>query len=1383
DNGGKMPAGFADMMNELSTEKILVHPSTGERYTWVGSGKSEEEPDSILAYGPAVEGGREVLLGDGSVQQVTAKRFDEMLAKELTKKDASTFAYQMDPVLARRYGLSQGESGRTLAESREKAAAVAIAAPLAAVRDQAAGVTDVKAAAAPFGAPVTALSSGNLPTVAGLRSLKIEVPKSGRPYQFTRVLNLDGEPPSLHMSVMSTKAFIIERTLLQLLTFIAGLLVVWRHWRRPEPKTWWLAVGAGLVVVATANLFIAWRALHLVLIVSVPALLFLAAAWLVARWLQRRRVSRSVLASTNSPADESAPPLGPVAGATASVLLWLAASGWVAPSPASADNAPVAGPNVLAVASRSNLVSVVGASLIGTAHERVAQIDVALDFSSAGTNQTLTLFGSEVAVQEFVATKGEVRLWREGPNVGVLLPSPGAAAAKFTLLIKLGGDVGRRTLELGIPPALGTKVALLLDEPEADVEFPGAVAFSRTNSGAQTRVEAVVGATNRLALAWAPRFQRAADAGATVFAHQSSLITLENGVVSTRSLIEFTTPQGELRSVKIALPTGQRLIRVSGDLVRGWDQVGTNREVVITLLKSAAKVTLAVETEAGIESLPTTVALAVPRPIDVKRTTGMVAVRAGEDWGLNVARTTGLERIEAAEFVQAFADPGVKIVSAWRFLQPEFELAVLAEMLAPKVEAVARNQFSVGFDHVAIRTHVDYSVTRAGVFNLRLAMPAGVQVDNVVCPTMLSWNERAEGAATVLELSLKERTLGAVAVDLTLTRSLTNLPSVLDLAGMHPLGVEKLASFVSVASEPGIGLKVVSQRGLTEIPASAFPGAAAGAGLLAFKQLAVEPAATPSWALELATETIESWVRAEVAGSVTISETLVSGRSVLRYDIQNAPVKEFRLRVPAAWRNVEITGSEVRRRDQTNSPTAVEWRVELQNKVRGEYRLTVQWEEPRTGTNGVTALGVQALGVERETGTVAFYTKGQLQLLPRQAGDELLRVDPRELPSWAENRRSGDPVLSYRYLRPGWNLPLEVKRFSDAALLQALVDQARLRTVVADDGQMMTQLELIVRNNGRQHLELTLPPGAEVWSATVDGEPVRPAKNGGKLLLPLEAGRGSDAPLKVELTYVGSSRFPRTSGRVELTSPRLDVPLKEAMWEVFLPPDHAYTDFGGTMTYESADLVPVAQDFTVASYRRQELEKEASLESQAVEFLSNARKEVAEGKYDNASRLGFFRSRGVRDERAKLELKALEDTVSQAQSSNLLQAQRAYALNNSLHWGAGTQNAALAGLDGTYEAEVAARQIEQLNRAQAVAVARVTPLRVNLPTRGLRHTFGQVLQTEVDRPLTVTFHTRNEQQTGWVKTLTLWGGGFLGLWLLAFVAVVKRPERGTNRTA
>ena len=168
-------------------------------------------------------------------------------------------------------------------------------------------------------------------------------------------------------------------------------------------------------------------------------------------------------------------------------------------------------------------------------------------------------------------------------------------------------------------------------------------------------------------------------------------------------------------------------------------------------------------------------------------------------------------------------------------------------------------------------------------------------------------------------------------------------------------------------------------------------------------------------------------------------------------------------------------------------------------------------------------MGVEALDVERETGALSLQAHAPLQLTPKKISDDLVRIDARELPKWTQERErsagaaADTAALTFRYLRPGWRLTVDVQRFNEAASLQALVENARLRTVVADDGQLMTHLELTLRNNGRQHLQSPCRLGRKRGWAFVLGQPIRPAQRGEQLLLPVER-LGEDAAIPAEMT-------------------------------------------------------------------------------------------------------------------------------------------------------------------------------------------------------------------------------------------------------------------------
>jgi hypothetical protein len=180
-------------------------------------------------------------------------------------------------------------------------------------------------------------------------------------------------------------------------------------------------------------------------------------------------------------------------------------------------------------------------------------------------------------------------------------------------------------LAFTIPPALSSALNLVIDEAEADVDFPTAVAFTRTNVDQQTRVAAVLGSTDRVEMNWTPRVKRAAEIAATVFAQNSALVSFGNGVVNTRAVLDYQVTQGELRSVRVRIPGGHRLLRVEGAGIRMWELSGDGATLTVDLVKGTSpSYRLTVELEKILDKLPATARVELPHAPDVKRETGIV---------------------------------------------------------------------------------------------------------------------------------------------------------------------------------------------------------------------------------------------------------------------------------------------------------------------------------------------------------------------------------------------------------------------------------------------------------------------------------------------------------------------------------------------------------------------------------------------------------------------------------------------------------------------------------------------------------------------------------------------------------------------------------------
>jgi hypothetical protein len=129
-------------------------------------------------------------------------------------------------------------------------------------------------------AGTAAMPAAPAPVISGLRSIRIELPRTGQAFTFAKVLNVSDEPLSVQMSVMKAKTFRVMRSALQLACFLAGLILVWREWHRSPSRSLRLAIGLALVVGSVVSLGVAARALHSMLILAVPVLLAAVVVWL-----------------------------------------------------------------------------------------------------------------------------------------------------------------------------------------------------------------------------------------------------------------------------------------------------------------------------------------------------------------------------------------------------------------------------------------------------------------------------------------------------------------------------------------------------------------------------------------------------------------------------------------------------------------------------------------------------------------------------------------------------------------------------------------------------------------------------------------------------------------------------------------------------------------------------------------------------------------------------------------------------------------------------------------------------------------------------------------------------------------------------------------------
>ena len=177
-----------------------------------------------------------------------------------------------------------------------------------------------------------------------------------------------------------------------------------------------------------------------------------------------------------------------------------------------------------------------------------------------------------------------------------------------------------------------------------------------------------------------------------------------------------------------------------------------------------------------------------------------------------------------------------------------------------------------------------------------------------------------------------------------------------------------------------------------------------------------------------------------------------------------------------------------------------------------------------------------------------------------------------------------------------------------------------------------------------------------------------------------------------------------------------------------------------------------------------------------------ARRQLAGGNVREAS-ASFYRAktRSDADKNGNGDVAQLEKDLQTAQASNLVMAQNSFTASNAGQAGDGENAAGQSQTFGLqYDDTAAGLQWQKLQQAQEIVTAKVQPLRVNLPVRGLHFVFTQVLQTESGRPMTIQLYAASTKAVSWpMRGLTV-TGAFLFLWGL--VAILSRLTLRTNRT-
>jgi hypothetical protein len=296
-------------------------------------------------------------------------------------------------------------------------------------------------------------------------------------------------------------------------------------------------------------------------------------------------------------------------------------------------------------------------------------------------------------------------------------------------------------------------------------------------------------------------------------------------------------------------------------------------------------------------------------------------------------------------------------------------------------------------------------------------------------------------------------------------------------------------------------------------------------------------------------------LRGSVTELVSLGEDSTSVYAEVNLEVVQGAAAEVHIQLPENVTVNQVLGASVADWEVKSGELAVKFLEPVEQNSRfvinGETRLA------RDGEIEMPLLHL--LNAEKDTGGVAVEVLGAGEIKDfKPHGME--EADASDLGEAVASRQS--PSLAAFRFRAGESsanrsLTVNVARYTQQAVLMANIEEARYRVLLSKEGKSLVQARYAVRNNQRNFVKITLPPGAVVWSAALGGKPVRPGQSpDGSLLLPLEKARGGeDTPaFVVEVLYLGRAPAWEDKGKIRLALPGLDLPISRTGLLLYYPP-------------------------------------------------------------------------------------------------------------------------------------------------------------------------------------------------------------------------------------
>jgi len=801
----------------------------------------------------------------------------------------------------------------------------------------------------------------------------------------------------------------------------------------------------------------------------------------------------------------------------------------------------------------------------------------------------------------------------------LLLEKKGAALEQVELVLEYAKAFtkapGQNTVSFDAPRAPVSKWRVRIPQAGVKINIHPLIAASEVPVGDpdrpqadETVVLAFVGAAPAVRIDWTPRAEGAQGLQALVAVQTVQRVWIDEGVVRTRVNLAYDITRAAVSKLVLEAPADQKVVNVFDANVRQWsvEAAGDVQKITAELFEPAQGTqNILVELEQfGRDQTRSELAAPVVRALDVSRQQGLVAVAVGEGLRVEPVRRSGLLQVDAGEMPKsATSGPaGERWSLTYRYVTLPYELALRVDKIEPRITADALVDVLLEPEELTMHVQAVYTVERAGVFRLELALPAGYEVRSVrgadikgVAPAVVESHHLTEGEPRRLVVNLGRKALGQVGLAVNLHKRLTEADllqptgkaaelsiGVPQLAGP---GMERVTGRLIIYPAESLRVTPGQLQGLRVIPlAEALQGAQTSirggppetrTGGLAFA-FADEPAAA---ALKAERRKPHITVRQLLAARV--ESGVVKYEATFFYNILYSAVPSLRIDIPqelaGVVQNPTIGVRDARLESPAEAPAAgyVAWGYRGEAGFKGQPTIKLTWERKIDALEigksvDVLVPQLRPMEVDRAWGQIALAKAETIDI--RATGGAaaekpvgLRPIDPqRDLLAGGEALRAEGVARAFEF-HDNWVLGVTATRYQLEEVKRTSIERALVRMVATRRGEVSAQALYRIRS-AHQRLAVQLPDNVafDTEPVRINGRPVALERGQkGEYFVPL-VGQSPDQPFVLEVRYTVPG------GGTRLVCPDFpDQPAVQKVYlEAYLPPEWVYLGSRGPWTDE-----------------------------------------------------------------------------------------------------------------------------------------------------------------------------------------------------------------------